>query len=560
VVGDAPRTPIEEMLAGLLEDVLQVDRVGIYDNFFEIGGHSLLAIQVVSRVRSVFGIELGVKSVFDESSVEGLAKKIEETIRIGMTEQAPPLTKASRHEKLPLSFAQQRLWFLDRLLPNNALYNIPGRARLEGHLDLVVLEQVINEIVRRHEILRTRIEVEKGEPAQVIEEWEPRSLDVDDLTNLTEEEREAAVQKIAREMAEKGFDLSQGPLFRVKALKLGVNEHALLFTMHHIVSDGLSMGILIREVGTLYQAYSKGEDSPLDELPIQYADFAVWQRQWLQGEALEAKLEYWRNQLAGVEALRLPTDHPRSAVESFRGAEQTFLLDEELTLALRTLSRREGVTLFMTLLAAFQTLLYGFTGQKDITVGTPVANRNRLELEGLIGFFVNTMALRTLLSSNISFRELLRQVRETALAAYSHDQVPFEKLVVELSPKRVIGQNPLFQVWFFLDQTLSHKDQVLPGLTISSVKGSPSPAKLDLALAMSAYDRRIAGKFTYAADLFDPETISALIKRFQSLLQAVVLNPDGKLLDLLLADLSESHELMETSARSIDDMHSDFIF
>jgi non-ribosomal peptide synthetase component F len=330
--------------------------------------------------------------------------------------------------------------------------------------------------------------------------------------------------------------------------------------MHHIVSDGLSTGILIKEVGMLYQAYGRGEESPLEELPIQYADFAVWQRQWLQGGALEEKLEYWRNQLAGVETLTLPTDYPRPAVESFRGAERTFLLDEELTSALRALSRQEGVTLFMTLLAAFQTLLYGFTGQRDITVGTPVANRNRLELEGLIGFFVNTMVLRTLLSSKISFRELLRQVRETALAAYSHDQVPFEKLVVELSPKRVVGQNPLFQVWFFLDQRLSSNDEVLPGLTISSFKGSPSHAKLDLALTMSAYDRHIAGSFTYAADLFDLKTIITLVKGFQSLLQAVVLNPDGKLLDLLLTGLSENQESMETSARHIDQMQSDFIF
>jgi non-ribosomal peptide synthetase component F len=331
--------------------------------------------------------------------------------------------------------------------------------------------------------------------------------------------------------------------------------------MHHIVSDGWSMRILIREVGALYRAYSAGEESPLPELPIQYADFAVWQRAWLKGEALERELEYWRKQLELVEALDLPIDHQRPAAPSYRGAEQAFLLNEELTAALRDLSRQEGVTLFMTLLAAFQIQLYRYTSQKDIVVGTPIINRNRLELEGLIGFFVNTLAMRTQLSPEISFRELLSRVRETALAAYSHAQAPFEMLVMELAPKRVAGRNPIFQVWFFLDNANSSNDPALPEITISSVKTDFAPAKLDLGLTMTAYANGIAGTFTYAADLFEASSIITLTKRFQYLLQALVNNPDSKLFDIPVMDLAENLQLIDIqTADQIDEAQVSFVF
>jgi amino acid adenylation domain-containing protein len=547
----APRTPVEEMLGGIYEEVLKIDGIGIVDNFFEIGGHSLLATQVISRIRKTFGVEIDVGAIFEKPTVEGLSRRIEEAMRAGQKDQAPPLVRVSRDGRLPLSFAQQRLWFLDQLAPNNPFYNLPAAERLKGGLNLEALERCVNEIIRRHEVLRTRFETLDGEPMQVIEDWAPRRLEVRDLTGLPLEEREKEAVRIAGEEAETGFDLSKGPLLRIKALKLERDEHVVLYTMHHIVSDGLSMEILIREVGTLYRAYSAGEESPLEDLPIQYADYTVWQREWLKGEVLERELEYWRKQLAGVEELKLPTDHLRPAVDSYRGAEQIFLLDAELAAALRDLSRQEGVTLFMTLLAAFQALLYRYTGQKDIVVGTPIANRNRLELEGLIGFLVNTLALRTQLSSDISFRELLSQVREIALAAYSHDQVPFEKLVVELSPKRAVGQNPIFKVWFFLDNVVASEDPVLPEITLSSVKSEFSPAKLDLALAMTAYSNGIAGSFTYAADLFEPDTIVTLAKRFQSLLQALVRNPNCKLFDIPFMDLKESRQLVETDTNGL---------
>jgi hypothetical protein len=338
-------------------------------------------------------------------------------------------------------------------------------------------------------------------------------------------------------------------------------QHLALFTMHHIVSDGWSMGILTKEIGKLYAAFSAGEPSPLEELPIQYADFAVWQRAWLKGEALERELEYWRKQLAEVKELELQTDRPRPATRSYRGAEEAFVLEPELTAALRELSRREGVTLFMTLLAAFQTLLYRYAGQTDIQVGTPIANRNRLELEDLIGFFANTLVLRARLSADISFLDLLHQVRETTLEAYAHDQLPFEKLVMELAPRRAAGQNPLFQVWFYLDNVESNTYPVLPGIVLSSVKSDFSTAKLDLALAMAAHDERITGAFTYATDLFEAETIIALIGGFHALLQGLIRNPECKLLDLPLTNLSENRQLIESPVNSpLGEVQTTFIF
>jgi acyl carrier protein len=541
--------------------VLGRERVGVEENFFDLGGHSLVATQVVSRLRKVFGVDLPVRALFEAPTIAGLAQHVGSA---GARMEILPLKRVSRERDLPLSFAQRRLWFIDQLDPGNGIYNCPVAVRLEGMLNLETLERSVNEIVRRHEALRTRIEVEGGEPWQVIDEWEPRGLEVEDLSGLRVEEREVEARRRAREEAGRGFDLRRGPLMRVKVLKLGEAEHVLLCTMHHIVSDAWSMGVLVREVCALYQAFSMGqagEASPLEELPVQYADYAIWQREWLKGEVLEAELEYWREQLAGIEAQQLPTDYPIPAVRNYRGAQQTFLLEAELAAALREQSRREEVTLFMIMLAAFQTLLYRYTGQRDIVVGTPIANRNRVELEGLIGFFVNTLALRVQLSSEDSFQDLLRKVRKMALAAYSRSHVPFEKLVVELAPKRVAGQTPIFRVWFFLENHSSNKDLILPGITISPVKNDFSPAKLDLALTMNARSNGIVGTFTYATDLFEPETINTLIGRFQSLLRAAVHQPGCKLLDLPLAGLNENRQMMKPSdVGAIDEAQATFVF
>src|SRR6267142_2519108 len=444
----APRTAVEEILCGIWAEVLRLERVGVEDNFFELGGHSLLATQVISRVREVFETELPLQSLFEEPTVAGLGKVVEAGQKEeGQREGAPRLVAVGREEALPLSYAQQRLWVIDQLEPGQATYNIPYALRLHGELEEGALEKSLAEVVRRHEVLRTSFPVERGEAVQRIEAVAEVRLERVDLRGMeSEEEREEAVRELAKREGERGFDLGRGPLLRTTLVKLGEKEHVLLVTLHHIVSDGWSLGILIREMTVLYGAMREGKGSPLKELPIQYGDFAVWQRGWLQGEVLEEQLGYWRKQLAEIPVLELPTDKVRPGVASHRGGWVRFELSEELTGKLKELSRREGVTLFMMLLAAFQVLLSRWAGQDDVVVGTDVANRNRLETEGLIGFFVNQLVLRTDMGGNPSFREVLRRVREVTLGAYAHQDLPFEKLVEELAPVRDISRNPLFQV------------------------------------------------------------------------------------------------------------------
>jgi len=527
------RTPVEEMLVGIFEEVLKLSGVGIHDNFFEIGGHSLLATQVVSRVRNTFGVEVGVRSVFEESTVEGLGRKIEEAMKAGETEGAAPLRRIPREGirgvRLPLSFAQQRLWFLDQLEPGSTVYNCPGAVRLEGRLDLEALERVFNEIVRRHEVLRTRIEVEDGEPVQVIDEWEPRKLEVEDLTGLTREEREQAVSRMAREEAETGFDLRRGPLLRVKVLRLEEAGYVLLYTMHHIVSDGWSRSVLLREMEALYSAYSRGEESPLPELPVQYADYAAWQREWLRDGALEAQLSYWTQHLEGAPPLLdLPTDHPRPQRQSFKGAREPVTIPRDVYQSLEALSRREGVTLFMTLLAAWQTLLRHYSGQEDIVVCTPTANRNLIEIEGLIGFFANTLALRTDLSGNPTFRELLSRVREVTLNAYRHQDLPFEKLVGELQPERSLSHHSIAQVVFVLQNAPMHHPR-LTELSLAPLDIAHTTAKFDLTFNLSETDRGLLGSLEYSADLFEASTIRRMLTHFVNLLRSVAAQPDNRL-------------------------------
>src|ERR1043165_1278192 len=367
-------------------------------------------------------------------------------------ETASPIARAVRAEQLPLSFAQERLWFIDQLEPGSAGYNIPHAVRLTGSLQVAALELSVNELVRRHEVLRTSYVDSAGEPSQQIAPELRVELPLVDLRSLSESERRVTAERLMREQARRPFDLRRAPLLHVRLVQLSESEHEFLFAMHHIVSDGWSTAVLVREVGSLYPAYVSGESSPLAELAIQYADFAVWQRERLQGETLDAELSYWRQQLADApEVLDLPADHARPRLESFHGAVQSFVLSEPVSRGLRELSVQSNTTLFVTLLAAFKTLLYRYTGQTDIVVGTPVANRNRVEIEPLIGFFVNTLVLRTKLNSESSFRELLQQVREVVLGAQAHQQLPFERLVQELAPERSLSHAPLFPVMLVLD-------------------------------------------------------------------------------------------------------------
>ncbi|HEV2801337.1 MAG TPA: amino acid adenylation domain-containing protein, partial [Pyrinomonadaceae bacterium] len=428
----APRTPVQEILVGIWEEVLKVERIGITDNFFELGGHSLLATQLVSRVREAFGVEVPLRTLFEEPTVTALATAVETALRVDVepgteTESAPPPLvrfeqppgeEQTEQRELPLSYAQQRLWFIDQLEPESAAYNIPAAVRLMGALDVSSLERAIGEVVRRHEVLRTTFAMRAGEPVQVVHEGQAITLGVTDISHLVREEREREAGRLAAREAARPFNLGVWPLVRAELLKMGEDEHVLLLTMHHIVSDGWSFSVLIKEVATLYAAYVKGEESPLEELPVQYADYARWQREWLTGEVLDRQVAYWREQLSDApETLELPTDRVRPAMPSYRGASARFTLPEALSAQLQTMCRREGVTLYMLLLAAFQTLLSKYSGQEEVVVGSPIAGRTRREVEGLIGFFVNTLALRGDLRGDPSFREVLRRVREACLGA-----------------------------------------------------------------------------------------------------------------------------------------------
>jgi amino acid adenylation domain-containing protein len=443
----------------------------------------------------------------------------------------------------PASFAQQRLWFLDQLFPGNTFYNVATALRLKGSLNASALEETFNEIVRRHEALRTTFRMLDGQPVQVIAPSLTIPLPLIDLRHLPAPEREAETRRIATEERSRPFDLSQDSLLRVMLLQLDASEHVLLLNLHHIICDGWSIGVLIRELGTLYPAFANNTRSPLPELPIQYADFAEWQHEWLQGEVLETQLGYWKQQLDNIPSLNLPTDKPRPATPTYRGATQFLELPKSLSEELEALSQRQGVTLFMTLLAAFQTLLYRYTQQSDIVVGSPIANRNRREIEGLIGFFVNSLVLRTNLSGNPTFLELLSRVREVALGAYAHQDLPFEKLVEELHPERNLSQHPLFQVAFSLQNTPIEALE-LPGLTLSHLDFDNPSAKFDLEFHLWESPEALRGQVIYSTDLFDDATITRMLGHFQTLLDGIVANPEQSLCELSLLTAAERQELL----------------
>jgi amino acid adenylation domain-containing protein len=451
------------------------------------------------------------------------------------------------------SFAQQRLWFLDSLAPGNPYYNVLTALRLTGSLNFTALTQTFNEVVRRHEILRTTFVMVEGQPVQVIAPSLIIPIRVIDLHNQFEsQERETQARRLLSEEAQRSFNLTTGPLLRLTLLQINEAEYVLLLKIHHIVADGWSIGVLIKELGTLYKAFledkrclttSHSVSTPLPELPIQYADFAEWQREWLQGEVLETQLRYWCHQLDGISVLNLPTDRLRPAIPTYKGAKQFIQLPPELNRALETLSHQEGVTLFMTLLAAFQTLLYRYTQQKDIAIGSPIANRSRSELEGLIGFFVNTLVLRTDFSGNPTFQELLNRVRQVTLSAYAYQDLPFEKLVDELHQERDLSRHPLFQVVFSLQNTPIGALE-LPGLTLSQFEFDSKTAKLDLEFHLWQDLESLKGQVVYSTDLFDDSTITRMLGHFQTLLESIVANPKQRLCNLSILTIAERHQLL----------------
>jgi amino acid adenylation domain-containing protein len=539
-------TPVEEVLAGIWAEVLSLEKVGVRDNFFELGGHSLLATRVISQVRQVFKLEIPLRRLFESPTVAELAKDIETASKTGLGLEAPPIDRISREGDLPLSFAQQRLWFLSQLEPDNPLYNSPAAIRLKGQLNIAALEQSLNEILRRHEVLRICFKTVEGRPVQVISPVTPLSLPVIDLSELPQATQETKVRQLAIAHAQQPFALDTAPMLRVKLLRLSQQEHVALFVMHHIVCDGWSTDVLVRELSTLYKAFSTGQPSPLPELPIQYVDFAVWQRKWLQGEVLEKQLAYWKQQLGGnLPVLQLPTVRPRESVKTSRGATQSFVIPSNLSAALQALSRQEGVTLFMTLLAAFQILLQRYTNEDDIVVGTDVANRNRAEIESLIGFFVNLLVLRTDLSGNPSFWELLKRVREVTLGAYAHQDLPFDKLVEVLRPDRQSSHTPLFQVLFVL-QNAPMTTLELPGLTLNQLEIEEKITRFDLALFVIETAQGIEGMWQYNADLFDSTTIQRMSDHFETLLSSIVAQPDARINSLeMLTDAEKEQQAVK---------------
>ena len=532
--------PEEEIVAGIFAGVLGRDHVGPDDDFFELGGHSLLAIQVISRVRAALGAGLGVRSVFERPTVAGLVGLVR-AARSDPGQEPPPLRPVPRGGELPLSFAQERLWFLAQLVPDSPDYNLAVALRLRGDLNIPVLGDALSEVVRRHEVLRTRFPSAGGRPRAVVAGPGPVPLPVIDLAAGAGEQD---VELLAGEEAMLPFDLEHGPLLRAALLRVGGRAHVLLLTVHHAVSDVWSRTVLLRELAAHYRAFAAGRPSPLPELPLQYADYAAWQRQWLRGEALEERLGYWRERLAGLEPLELPADRPRPAVETHRGAQRRVELDAQLTGGLRGLSRRQGVTLFMTLLAGFQALLARYSGQQDVAVGTPVANRDRVELEGLIGFFVDTLVLRTDLGGDPSFRELLERVREVTLGAHSHHEVPFEKLVDELRPVRDPSRNPLFQVMLAL-QNVPREEPELPGLDLDVLPVSRPASKFDLSLSLWEQGEGLAGVLTYSTDLFEAATVDRLVGHLRLVLEAMVADPDTRVWELPLLDDTERRQLEE---------------
>jgi amino acid adenylation domain-containing protein len=529
---NAPDTPIQEILTGIWAKILNLSQVSIEDNFFELGGHSLLGTQVISQVRKTFKVEIPLGELFAAPTIAQFSLLIEKAIASKANLDSLPLKPVARNSNLPLSFAQQRLWLLQQLEPTSAAYNGSNALMMEGNINLEALTDSISEIIRRHEILRTSFDLINGQAVQKISDELKISLPIIDLQNLSDIEQQAEIKRLTEIDAQKPFDLTQAPLLRLTLIKLKTEKHFLLVTMHHIISDAWSAGIFIKEISELYQAFSTGQSSPLPELSIQYADFAVWQQEWLQGEVLNNQLTYWKQQLENAKTtLELPKDKFSSKITSI-GKQYHFSLDRELSQNLETLCQQQRVTLFMTLLTIFNTLLYSYSQQEDILIGSPIANRNRTEIEGLIGFFVNTLVLRTDLSNNPTFTELLQKVREIALDAYAYQDLPFDKLVAELQPERYRDRSPLFQVWFVLQNAPTAEFQI-SGLNLTLLDIETGLVRHDLKLDLTKTESGIQGFFEYKQDLFSEKAIANLIWRFKTITNLVIQQPELKLDELI---------------------------
>jgi acyl carrier protein len=542
-----PRTAVEEILAAIWGEVLNLEQVGILENFFDLGGHSLMATQVISRVREVFQVELAVRKIFEKPTIAALAREIEAAQRGGL--EAPPIASVSREQELPLSFAQQRLWSIQQLEPDTSAYNTPAAIHLQGSLKLPALGQSLDEITRRHEALRTRFEVRAGRPAQVIQEAGAVEAPLWDLSGVASEEREAQAREIARGQARRLFDLERGPVWRAALLRLDSQDHTLLLCLHHAASDGWSLGVLVKELTALYRNWRAGVPSALPELPAQYADYALWQRQWLQGEALAELLGYWRRNLDGVSALRLGGERGRAGCGRQPAGEVGVELSPKLTGELKELSRRQGVTMFMTLLAAFQVTLGRYAGQQDVVVGADVANRQHRQTEGLIGRFVNELALRVRLEEELSFVELLERVREVTLGAYAHQELPYERVVEEVGAGQSGARRGLIEASLALQNMPEGEVESLDELKLELVRGEAGEATYSLTLRLGERQGQLVGVLSYARERISDADAELVAGQWEGLLGMVVGQPEltlsalGAQLDQLAAQLRATRNI-----------------
>ncbi len=539
-----PRNPIEELVAAIWCDVLGLQQVDIDSDFFKLGGHSLIATQMVSRLRAVLGVEIPLRTVFESPTLATLAPRVEQALRKREGMEVPPLLATERPGQIPLSFAQQRLWFLEQLAPGSTAYLEHSAYRMHGLLDARSLESSLEELIHRHENLRTTFSEREGQPLQIIHPMVHFTLPVIDLQALRPEQRAEEVRQLTHQEALYPADLVRGPLIRVYLLYLEKQQYIIFLTLHHIITDRWSTEILVRELITLYRARVAGKPSPLAPLPIQYADYALWQRQLLQGETLQQQIAYWKEQLWRAKPLELPTDVPRALARGNSGAIYTYTFSTALWKDLVSFSQQEGVTLFMLLLTVFQVVLYRVSGQTDIVLGTDVANRTHVETEGLIGFFVNLLALRIDLQGTATFRNIVRQVRSMVLGAYAHQELPFELVVEHVQRERNEHQLPLVQALFVMQNTPPIKEE-LPGITFEHIQEKHSAAKFDLAVFIHEGKQGISASVVYRTALFKEQTIATLLRRFEVLARSAVVEPETSIDGLELysdADKAERSE------------------
>jgi len=551
----APRTPTEGVIAAIWSTLLDRPHLGVHDNFFELGGHSLLAMRAINRIRQALSVDLPLRALFEAPTIADLADRVEGLRATGLPGEPDAIVVLPRNGRsFPASFAQERLWLQQQVEPDSGNYNMFMPVLLEGSLKVAALKESLDEIVRRHEVLRTTFAVDdQGSVIQIIAPRLPIDLSLVDLGSLLPDDRERLARQLAQAEAVTAFDLARDPMLRCHLICLDPERHVLFLNLHHIAGDRWSIGLLVRELVALYRAFSAGAASPLADLPIQYADYAAWQRQRLRGEVLRRGIDFWRRQLAGARELELPTDRPRPAAPSLRAAHASFHFPPELTRKLKTLGERAGSTLFMTLLAGFQALLGRLAGQTDVVVGIESANRDRVETESLIGFLVNQLAVRVDVGRDASFRELLGRTRHSVLDAYSHQDIPFQMVVSMLQPERAAGRIPFIRVIFNFEalaetESTSRAVPALPGLKLGELPVDGSLARFDLTLRMAETRDGLVGDMEYSTDLFDAATVHRMNASFRTLLENAVEQPEAPLEEIEMTPEDERLRRAEIKA------------